>query len=429
MLTARTRAGLMGLALLIGVSTSAWAQAPTVTATVTPTDAVVLTWTPTAGATGYVLEATVAGLGVFNFAMGNVTSFTTGPLPHAAFSVRILPQPGPASSPVTFTVPRPPPTPANFGAIVNGVQTLFTWDLGGTAGVSNVFLQAGTAPGASNIGTFPLGVTESLAMNVPAGTYHTRVVTQGPGGFSAPSNEFVLTTPNCSGASLPLTMGSYFGFVTITWPAVPGATGYLFHVSSTPGGGPDLMTLTVPANLTRVTAPGIGLGNYYITVTAQLGCGATATSQQEKLTVDDSPGPGPRTPDPAPGRALPLLNRVSVVESVARQFPGDFVNSCREHGGNNRFLFRLVQRLRQEDSRWGLNWKRGGVGDMSQDVITYHYGPGRDEGSTQVYIIDVIAGHCGSPSPWWNDVTGVTREQGTVGKFTLVPYIQAGNIP
>jgi hypothetical protein len=35
-----------------------------------------------------------------------------------------------------------------------------------------------------------------------------------------------------------------------------------------------------------------------------------------------------------------------------------------------------------------------------------------------VYIIDVIASHCGSPSPTFSDVTAVTIESGTLGRFT-----------
>ena len=53
------------------------------------------------------------------------------------------------------------------------------------------------------------------------------------------------------------------------------------------------------------------------------------------------------------------------------------------------------------------------------DVIDYHYGAGGDEGSTNVYIIDIIGGHCGSnPSPTWADMTDVTRSQGTIGRWT-----------
>ena len=79
----------------------------------------------------------------------------------------------------------------------------------------------------------------------------------------------------------------------------------------------------------------------------------------------------------------------------------------------------VVDTLRTHDTRWGYNWKRGNVGDPSMDVIDYHFGAGRDEGSTEVYIIDIIGGHCGSnPSPGWNDVTGATAAGGSIGRWT-----------
>jgi hypothetical protein len=116
-----------------------------------------------------------------------------------------------------------------------------------------------------------------------------------------------------------------------------------------------------------------------------------------------------------------------VVEEVARQYPGDLRNSCREHGGNNRFLFRVVERLRQEDTRWGLNWKRANVGDMSQDAVTYNYGSDPDEGTFWVHVVDIIGGHCGSnPNPTWIDQT---RLYSTGARWTLIPYLDAGYTP
>jgi hypothetical protein len=50
--------------------------------------------------------------------------------------------------------------------------------------------------------------------------------------------------------------------------------------------------------------------------------------------------------------------------------------------------------------------------------VTYHHGPGPDQGSTAVYIIDVIGGHCGSnPQPTWIDVTEATYNGGTIGRW------------
>ena len=130
-------------------------------------------------------------------------------------------------------------------------------------------------------------------------------------------------------------------------------------------------------------------------------------------------GGGGRAPDPAPGQRLPLPNMFHVVQQVANARPDLLRNSCQEHGGSWAFLDLVVDTLRTYDTRWGYNWKRGNVGDPSMDVIDYHYGAGRDEGSTNVYIIDIIGGHCGSnPNPVWNDVTDVTRSQGTIGRWT-----------
>ena len=87
-----------------------------------------------------------------------------------------------------------------------------------------------------------------------------------------------------------------------------------------------------------------------------------------------------------------------VVEEVARQYPSALRNSCQSHGGTWEFMDRVVDRLRQYDTRWGYNGKRGNASDPSHDVVDYNWGSDRDEGTTNVYIVDIIGGHCG-PSP------------------------------
>jgi hypothetical protein len=120
-----------------------------------------------------------------------------------------------------------------------------------------------------------------------------------------------------------------------------------------------------------------------------------------------NPGGGARTPDPPPGQALPLPGYgEAVVFEVARQFPGALRNSCQEAGGSWEFMDRVVDALRQYDTRWGYNWKRAHVGDPSLDAINYHFGRGASEGSRDVYTIDIIIGHCGpNPGPAWINLT------------------------
>jgi len=129
---------------------------------------------------------------------------------------------------------------------------------------------------------------------------------------------------------------------------------------------------------------------------------------------------GFRTPDPAPGTRLPLPNESGLVNDEYNRNFNDWQNSCQDRLGERGWIWldKLVDRLRTRDLRWGYNGKRGNPNDPSQDVVDYHYGAGPSDGSTQVYIIDVLLQHCGNaPSPAWIDQTDVTAASGTVGRF------------
>jgi hypothetical protein len=132
------------------------------------------------------------------------------------------------------------------------------------------------------------------------------------------------------------------------------------------------------------------------------------------------PGTGARTPNPPPGQRLGLPGYgASVVSDVAAQYPAALRNSCQEHGGTWEFMDRVVDRLRTFDSRWGYNGKRGNRSDPSLDVVDYNFGSQADEGTTDVYIIDIIGGHCGSnPSAAWIDQTEATRQGGSIRRWT-----------
>ncbi len=218
--------------------------------------------------------------------------------------------------------------------------------------------------------------------------------------------------------------------VSFAWASVPGAAGYRLEVASGPS-GPVLVSQTFGAGTTAASYPNAPAGTFYARIVSGSPCGALSPSAVTTFSVAGTPtGGGPRTPDPPPGQRLPLPNMSAVVEAVARAYPADLRNSCRDTGGNNVWLFRVVEALRRYDTRWGLNWKRGNVGDMSQDVVNYNFAAGADEGTTNVYIIDVIGGHCGgNPDAAWVDNTEATRRGGTIGRWTLQPYIAAGGRP
>jgi hypothetical protein len=127
-----------------------------------------------------------------------------------------------------------------------------------------------------------------------------------------------------------------------------------------------------------------------------------------------------RAPDPPPGQRIAFPGwAAGIVGQVAAARPDLLRNSCQDHGGNWGFMDLVVDTLRLEDTRFGYNCKRGNCNDPSLDVVAYHWGPGEDQGSSDVYIIDVLLSHCGaSPSPAWIDQTGITLSSGTIGRWT-----------
>lgn len=123
-----------------------------------------------------------------------------------------------------------------------------------------------------------------------------------------------------------------------------------------------------------------------------------------------------RAPDPVGGARLPMPDVRAFVEQTAAMRPDLLGQSC--PGGvkyrNNPWLDYIVDALRQQDTRWGYNAKptrtaadNGGLPVIAAgDEIAYHYGAGPDEGSRDVYLIDILASHCGTPSVTWRVFTG-----------------------
>ena len=118
----------------------------------------------------------------------------------------------------------------------------------------------------------------------------------------------------------------------------------------------------------------------------------------------------------------PRPNDSAIVRQVANNFPASLRNSCQSHGGSWEFMDRAVDALRSKDGRYGYNCKRGNCNDPSHDVVSYFYGNGDAiQGRQEVYIFDLIGGHCGSaPTIIWGDQTDLTINSGTIGR-TMYP--------
>jgi hypothetical protein len=116
-----------------------------------------------------------------------------------------------------------------------------------------------------------------------------------------------------------------------------------------------------------------------------------------------------RAPDPAPGQriAMPDIRR-TIEEIAARRLDLMMTQHCPRgiKYVTNPWLDYMVDELRKVDSRWGYNGKpnrtaadNGGVPvTAAGDEIAYHFSAGVDQGSSDVYLIDILENHCG-PTP------------------------------
>lgn len=256
----------------------------------------VLSWSPpeTGGAPlNYLLSVgTVPGAAnlLNDFPVGNVLALS-GNVPPGVYYARVrgvnLVGGGPRSSEVRFVVgPAPRPfSPVELSAEWSGTLVNLTWarppDAWGAEIPQYYVLEAGTAPGLSNIGSFSVGNTTSFVIDVPPGTYYVRLVGIGAGGRSAPSNEIVLRGRSAPGPAQSLSGSFSSGVVTLMWAPPAGDPGQASSYVLEAGSAPGLSNLAV-VNVGNVTAfrAAVPAGVYYVRVRAANSRGLGAPSNE-----------------------------------------------------------------------------------------------------------------------------------------------------
>lgn len=418
---------------LLAVSVAEARQAPVLNTPTVDGNNVTFTWSATAGATGYRLDyGTATGAYIGSLAIGaSATSYSVG-APNGVFFVRVValtPTGDLPSNEIRLQVPAPPTAPTGLNVARNGTGLVAVWTPGAGGGTPSGFrLIAALSPGGAPIATLTSTVPSwGTASGVPVNTYYFRVVAFNSVSESPASNEVAVVMPvggACDAPPAPTLLTSAWGAIlSASWTPIAGAASYRFNYVGAGFQG----QLQFGGAQSRFSYRGIPLGTWQFSIQAVFTCGQVGAAGPSTLVVDDSTlRLTPRAPDPpppTPPNYIRLPNRFDVVTRLAAQYPGELRNSC----GNHAFLYRLLRELRREDKRWGLNWKRNNVGDLSEDVLDYNFGPQPDEGTRQVHVVDFIAGHCGpNPGPAWIDQTILFSTGAT---WTLVPYIEAGYQP
>ena len=181
-------------------------------------------------------------------------------------------------------------------SFVNGSTVNIGW-LGPTTGdqPASYVIEAGSAPGLSNILIFDTGSTAAgfQATSVPANTYFVRVRARNAAGTSGPSNEVTIVVGGggpCNGAPgapVNLTASIIGATVTLFWNAPTGGCApstYGVEAGSSPGASNLANILTGNAS-TSFTANNVPNGTYYVRVRAVNGSVTGGVSNETIVTV------------------------------------------------------------------------------------------------------------------------------------------------
>jgi hypothetical protein len=171
-----------------------------------------------------------------------------------------------------------PAAPTGLAANVSGSLVSLAWTPGGGCSADSYIVQAGSAPGLTDLANFSIGgLSPSLsAAGVANGVYYVRVRAANGTLVSGPSNEVVVTV----GGACPVPLAPDFlaanvrgTSVSLTWRSpfptcVP--TSYVIQAGSSSGAS-DLANFSTGSTATSFSAAGVAFGIYYVRVRAAYG--------------------------------------------------------------------------------------------------------------------------------------------------------------
>lgn len=217
--------------------------------------------------------------------VGNVLS-VSGDLPRGRYYARVRARnaygTSASSNQVSFRIGAQLASPTRLSVTWQGTQANLSWvapAADGSGTPSGYVLEAGSAPGLSDVAVVPVGNVTGFSASVPSGIYYVRVRAVNDNGDSDPTPDLVVAPPGTAPAPTGLAASGAGSTVTLTWAAPAGETprGYIIE-AGTDSGLADIVSMPV-GNVTRftTTAPP---GTYFVRVRAVNARGAGVPSNE-----------------------------------------------------------------------------------------------------------------------------------------------------
>lgn len=283
-------------------SVSAVPHAPVNVAATVNQSLATLSWLPSSGGPApqrYLLYVGTRS-GTNNIAdsydVGTLQSIT-GQLPKGRYFARVRAANGAgvsdASAEVIITIGTRLASPSGFTVRWSGTTATLEWSRVQSDESSRAVsepvayvIEAGSAPGLSDVGTLYLGEATSFSAAVPSGTYYVRVRAVSPNGESDPTTDMVVTAPGVPEAPTSLRASSTGGNVTLHWDAPTAGTpptGYVIEAGSQPGLA-DVALAQVDGTVRSVSVAVPTQSSYYLRVRALSATGIGQASNEIVVT-------------------------------------------------------------------------------------------------------------------------------------------------
>ncbi len=330
-----------------------------------------------------------------------------------------------------------PGAPTNLTYILNGVNLTMSWTHA-TGPFTHYIIDVGTAPGVANLAQFsttafvdPSKLPQMLATvnnpGAPTGSYFVAVHGANGNVVGPASPELNIVIPGgCVAPGAPTNLTAIVRGTSswIMWNAGSGGlpSAYVLQASTQSGASFNAGLLGQAAFGAPAFNVALPAGTYFLRAFSTNACGTSGVSNEVSVTA------GINTPATLPslvvGDRLPQPDVRALVSTLAQQaasqgFLDPFV-ACPTRAGfsdsnlearktqRNAYIDFIVNNLRTIDRRFGYNAKptRASIpAIIAGDEIAYHYGSDAPEGSPNVYLVDVLGGHCTGVSGDRNNVT------------------------